>query len=150
MQKNNLKKYSFISNYQSEMGFTIIEMLLAFSIILIILTIIPSIWKTTNLHRPTERFSVYQFFHFISDQVHENKLTNTSDDQILLTTIDGDFIRFSMHNNLIRRQVNRSGHEVFLQNVATLRVTTEDDYLLLTLTMESGGVYEKVIHLFSQ
>ncbi|HHU19495.1 MAG TPA: prepilin-type N-terminal cleavage/methylation domain-containing protein [Bacilli bacterium] len=150
MSKINSSKYLFILNLQTERGFTIVELLLSLVILAMILLITPII--TSNIHHQpqTERFSVQQFFHAATDEIQSNQLSEKDQYRIILTTSTNEQIVLSKYNDTIRRQVNRTGHEVLLRDVKQLAIEYNDQYLLIKLEMKSEQKYEKVITLFSQ
>jgi len=150
MQRNKVNKRLSIFNLQAESGFTLIEMLISLSMILVILAITPSLWNYLQLEPQTEQFSVYQFFHVVTDEIQLNQLLRQSEDSLLLENSDNDQILISKYNNTIRRQVNRTGHEILLRDIEKFELKYNDHYLLIQLQMESGNTYEKVITIFKK
>src|SRR5699024_4926952 len=117
---------------------------------LVILAITPSLWNYLQLEPQTEQFSVYQFFHVVTDEIQLNQLLRQSEDSLLLENSDNDQILISKYNNTIRRQVNRTGHEILLRDIEKFELKYNDHYLLIQLQMESGNTYEKVITIFKK
>ncbi|WP_440895845.1 competence type IV pilus minor pilin ComGF [Amphibacillus sp. Q70] len=150
MQKNKLNKQLFISSQSTEDGFTLIEMLISFSIMFFILLITPTLWQYLDHQPQTERFSVDQFFHAVSDEVQLNQLLEQSTYSLSLQSTDQKHILLSKYNDTIRRQVNRTGHEILLRDVQTFEVDYHDQYLIIQLKMKSGNVYEKIITEFKK
>ena len=150
MQRNKVNKRLSIFNLQAESGFTLIEMLISLSMILVILAITPSLWNYLQLEPQTEQFSVYQFFHVVTDEIQLNQLLRQSEDSLLLENSDNDQILISKYNNTIRRQVNQTGHEILLRDIEKFELKYNDHYLLIQLQMESGNTYEKVITIFKK
>ncbi len=99
----------------------------------------------------TEALSVQQFF----IQLHYEMISSTSayvaNNQLHIRFIDRNdgsekTARFSQYNNAIRRQVNRSGHEIYLHQVSNVIFEEQTNAIFLTITKESGEVYEKTIY----
>ena len=105
-------------------GFTLVEMLLAFSTFLIIVSFIPiSITMIAQNGRVDERLQRMEWEVFISQikkeirmseqvQVDNNRLHLRSNGQLIMYEIYG--------SKSIRRRVDLKGHEIILQNVKTV------------------------------
>lgn len=126
------------------------ELLLSLSILFFILLVTPTVWSNLIFDADTERYAVQQFFHTATDEVQQNKIAEQNNYQLILATTKIDQIIISKYNDTIRRQINRTGHEILLRNVEKFNIEYTDRYLLLKLTMDSGLKYEKVITLFTQ
>lgn len=150
MQKKRRMRRLFISSQSNEHGFTLIEMLISFSILSFLLLITPTIWTYLNYQPQTERFSVHQFFHVITDEVQLYQVLGDSHDSLSLQTIDQKHILISKYKDTIRRQVNRTGHEVLMRDVQSFEVKYFDHYLVIKLRLKSGNLYEKVITKFNK
>ncbi|MBU5594774.1 prepilin-type N-terminal cleavage/methylation domain-containing protein [Amphibacillus sp. MSJ-3] len=150
MQKKRRMRRLFISSQSNEHGFTLIEMLISFSILSFLLLITPTIWTYLNYQPQTERFSVHQFFHVITDEVQLYQVLGDSHDSLSLQTIDQKHILISKYKDTIRRQVNRAGHEVLMRDVQSFEVKYFDHYLVIKLRLKSGNLYEKVITKFNK
>lgn len=145
MKRNILKKHLSIFKKSPESGFTLIEVMIALSLLIFILLVTPPIWESFDYQNQTERFSVYQLFHFVSDEIHINQAVEVASNQLIITTRSDDQIYISQYGGNIRRQVNRTGHEVLLRDVDVFEVEQIKNYILITITMESGNQYEKII-----
>ncbi|NMA91056.1 MAG: ComGF family competence protein [Amphibacillus sp.] len=131
-------------------AFTIVELLIALTVISLILVISPTVWTNLNHQPQTERYSVQQFFHAITDEIQTNRLAEQAHDKLVLSNLANEQIVISKYQDLIRRQVNRTGHEILLRDVKQFLVYYSDDYVEVMITMNSGEVYEKTITLFVQ
>lgn len=150
MQKTSLNRFSSILRIKTERGFTLVELLLSLSILFFILLVTPTVWSNIEFDAETERYAVQQFFHTATDEVQQNRIAEQNNHQIILATTAIDQIIISRYNDTIRRQINRTGHEILLRNVEQFNIDYTDRYLLIKLTMNSGMKYEKVITLFTQ
>lgn len=150
MQKINLNRLWFILKDENNGGFTIVELLLSLSILFIIILVTPSVWSNINHYQPqTERFAVRQFFHGVTDEIQLHRVKEQDQNRIVINTTTNDQIILSKYYDTIRRQVNRTGHEILLRDVDLFTINYTDQYLLIKLTMKSGRSYEKVITLFT-
>ncbi|BAM47278.1 hypothetical protein AXY_11460 [Amphibacillus xylanus NBRC 15112] len=131
-------------------AFTIVELLIALTVISLILVISPTVWTNLNHQPQTERYSVQQFFHAITDEIQTNRLAEQAHDKLVLSNLANEQIVISKYQDLIRRQVNRTGHEILLRDVKQFLVYYSDDYVEVMITMNSGEVYEKTITIFVQ
>ncbi len=150
MQKTNLNRFTSILRIKTERGFTLVEILLALSILIFILLVTPTVWSNLVFHPDTERYAVQQFFHTATDEVQQHQLAEQNNYQLILATNTIDQVIISRYNDTIRRQVNRTGHEILLRDVEQFNIDYTDRYLLIKLTMNSGMKYEKVVTLFTQ
>lgn len=150
MPKINSNKHLFILNLLTDRGFTIVELLLSLAILAMILMTTPIIRNNIHHQPQTERFSVQQFFHAATDEIQGNQLSEQDHNRIVLTTATNEQIVLSKYNDTIRRQVNRTGHEILLRDVKQLAVEYHNQYLLIKLEMKSEQKYEKIITLFTQ
>ncbi len=150
MQRNEQNKFMSITTLNQTDAFTIVELLIALTVISLILVISPTVWINLNHHPQTERYSVQQFFHAITDEIQTNRLAEQAHDKLVLSNLANEQIVISKYQDLIRRQVNRTGHEILLRDVKQFLVYYSDDYVEVMITMNSGEVYEKTITLFVQ
>ncbi|WP_081585436.1 competence type IV pilus minor pilin ComGF [Amphibacillus xylanus] len=150
MQRNEQNKFMSITTLNQTDAFTIVELLIALTVISLILVISPTVWTNLNHQPQTERYSVQQFFHAITDEIQTNRLAEQAHDKLVLSNLANEQIVISKYQDLIRRQVNRTGHEILLRDVKQFLVYYSDDYVEVMITMNSGEVYEKTITIFVQ
>lgn len=150
MQRNEQNKFMSITTLNQTDAFTIVELLIALTVISLILVISPTVWINLNHQPQTERYSVQQFFHAITDEIQTNRLAEQAHDKLVLSNLANEQIVISKYQDLIRRQVNRTGHEILLRDVKQFLVYYSDDYVEVMITMNSGEVYEKTITIFVQ
>src|SRR5690554_532450 len=111
MQRNEQNKFMSITTLNQTDAFTIVELLIALTVISLILVISPTVWINLNHQPQTERYSVQQFFHAITDEIQTNRLAEQAHDKLVLSNLANEQIVISKYQDLIRRQVNRTGHE---------------------------------------
>lgn len=105
----------------NERGFTLIEMLLALSISLLIVLLLPSLVKTIGSGHELERdFSrdVSLFLNHLSRDVREAQTVETGVNMLLIDKGSrGRYLIELTPSNQIRRTLNRAGHVLHLENV---------------------------------
>ncbi|WP_409972334.1 competence type IV pilus minor pilin ComGF [Bacillus sp. Bva_UNVM-123] len=130
--KGQLKNVSFFNNS----GFTMLEMLYAFSIFLIIIAFFP-ISFTLLFHN--ERFDAaaqnMEWNVFINQLKKEIRLADevhVSNGRLLLKK-NGQDVLYEKYRTSIRRRVDYSGHEVVLQKIDTVQFEKIKDGVRITV-----------------
>lgn len=101
-------------------GFTIIEVLVAFSIFLLIASVIPQFIKTISFEpKLLQRLETSIFFQqFVFDVQKSGNVY--ADHNSLYLQQDNEIVTYAYFQQKIRRQVNGKGHEIVLQNVSNV------------------------------
>lgn len=141
VKKINLACITIVSNS----GMTFIELLLGLFIFSTLIMFLPPIYRLTNVDDFNQQLAVDQFFNFVTDEIRINKLIALDEASIELANEQDDKIKISQYNQLIRRQVNGSGHEVLLRDVADFRIISLSSGLKLKIRTLTGDLYEKII-----
>lgn len=117
------KKYQNVP-MQNERGFTLAEMLIAFMVFCILVSLFPLAIQTIgSLKYLEQRTENLEWEVFLSQMKKETRLSNpvtVLGDKLLLQK-NGDTILYEKYGSNIRRRVNYTGHETLLQNVASVR-----------------------------
>ena len=119
-----VKRYKLTSLF-NERGFTLVDMLLAFSIFLIIAAYIPlSINMIYRIGDVDDRIQRMEWEVFISQVKKEIRMSEHVEVDInnnrLLLLKDGRQILYEKYSSNVRRRVDTKGHEILLQNIETL------------------------------
>ena len=119
-----VKRYKLTSLF-NERGFTLVDMLLAFSIFLIIAAFIPlSINMIYRIGDVDDRIQRMEWEVFISQVKKEIRMSEYVEVDInnnrLLLLKDGRQILYEKYSSNVRRRVDTKGHEILLQNIETL------------------------------
>lgn len=140
-------------NLNDERGVTYAEALLTLFITFIILGGIPyslkAIWIYSQ-HSPQKDVAVYQFYHFVEQDLYTTTSITILDEGVRLYKQDGDIIDIEQYGNIIRRRVNERGHQWLLQDVQSFQAQNTKDGFVLTLTREGGGFYQKRFNLYTK
>ncbi|WP_418936222.1 competence type IV pilus minor pilin ComGF [Natronobacillus azotifigens] len=147
MLEVNKKKsfYTTIPLFKSNRAFTLVEVLIGLTIFSTLMLLLPTIFRFVELDNHTDELAVRQFFHFVTDEIHSNSIDRINTNSIQLRNNGGDKITISKYNDLIRRQVNGTGHEILLRNVNHFTVVSLSNGLHLTIQSQNGDTYEKII-----
>lgn len=109
---------------RNERGFTIAEMLIAFMVFCILVSLFPlAIQNVGSLTYLEQRTQKLEWEVFLSQIKKETRLSNpitVLGDKLLLQK-NGETILYEKYGSNLRRRVNYTGHETLLQNVASVR-----------------------------
>ncbi len=125
-----------------ERGFTLIEMLLALSISLLIMLLLPSLVKTIGSgHEIGRDFSrdVSLFFNHLSCDVREAQTVETGVNMLFIDK--GSRGRYSIEltsSNQLRRTLNRAGHVLLLEDVHSLHCQLSGQMVLCEVELLNG------------
>ncbi|WP_112181303.1 MULTISPECIES: competence type IV pilus minor pilin ComGF [Paraliobacillus] len=147
MLKIKPKKFAYII-IQTEKGFTLISILFSLALISTTLALIPTVYRLIDQQSYTDELSVRQFFHFLSNEIHENDFNYIDDNTIHLTKQTGEHILISPYQNTIRKQINNTGHEILVRNVKTFILEELSFGIHVTITTITGELYAKTISFY--
>lgn len=112
---------------QSERAFTLIEMLLVLSILLLLLAFFPSLMSVVVTgHQLKDQSSqdMTIFFNHLARDVKEAREIETGYDFIQIEKGDGDrYVIERISSNKLRRQRNYAGHVLLLEDVRSFQCT---------------------------
>ncbi|GEN87395.1 competence type IV pilus minor pilin ComGF [Oceanobacillus sp. FSL W8-0428] len=140
--------------WSSAHGFTLISMLIAMTILVLTLPFVYYALSTLQIKQTyTESLSIQQLFTQLRNDIISSTSAHIADNQLYIRFIDqSDNIektaRFSQYNNSIRRQINGQGHEIYLHQVSNVVFEEQSNAIFLTITMESGEFYEKILYTY--
>ncbi|GGM31627.1 competence protein ComGF [Paraliobacillus quinghaiensis] len=142
------KKHVYTIIHLNENGFTLVSLLISVAIIGSTLTLIPTIFRLIEYDSHTSEYSIRQFFHFLSDELHKNKYDYVENNTIHLTNESGKRITISYYPEVIRRQVNGVGHEIFVRNIETFHVKELSYGVHVSIITTSGESYAKTFSFY--
>lgn len=139
------KRSVYTTFHKNGQGFTLIELLIGLTIFSTILLLLPSVFKLVDLNSQTDEMAVRQFFHFATDEIQVSAGRSINNNRIQLITSNNNTVTISHYNQLIRRQVNGTGHEVLVRNITEFKVEPTQNGVNLKIQTTNGDVYEKTI-----
>jgi competence protein ComGF len=132
-----------------QQGFTILEMLITLNVLLVLLSLFPLLFSvlskwmfTMNSLNPFELEVAKQQ---ISFEIREAKEVSIESASIKLENHDNQTIQYEQYNNILRRRVNNSGHEVVLQRINSVEFGLVSKGVKLTIFDESNIIHVIVI-----
>src|SRR5690625_4902502 len=122
MLKKGPNKYACtdIEN-KHQRGFTMVSMLITMTILIITLPLLTHVTKHVSYSSNYDELSVQQFFHFLRDECMQTTAYKVDNKKVVLDLPDGKKATLQRYNNLIQRQVDGKGFEVFLRDVKGLQ-----------------------------
>ncbi|MDG5788722.1 ComGF family competence protein [Evansella sp. AB-P1] len=131
-------------------GITLVELLISLSIFFVIISMVPivfSIWV-----KPESSGLVYEekilFMNQLKLDFRSSDYFWTNVNETILyfnRPSDQATIQYELYQDKVRRRVNKSGHEVFLQNVSKLEVRAVHNGVEVKIQGIDGLNYEKLI-----
>ncbi|RDW21931.1 competence type IV pilus minor pilin ComGF [Oceanobacillus chungangensis] len=148
MLEKEKRPSAYLEYMLHERGFTFVSMLFAITILFITLPFTGYLLNGTTNTSNYEQISVYQFFQFLRDEVIRSTDISITDGKLqLLQKINNKpaITTIEKYDSLIRRQVDGTGHEIFLFDVKELTFIHDPIGFLIRVTTLQGNAYEKRI-----
>ena len=127
------KKVWVFKTMKNEKGFTLVEMLLSFSMMLLILTFL--VMMLQLLFNENERdFNQLEWEVFIQQAKYEAQGSNTislRNNIVTFARYNGEMVSYEPYQQVIRRRVNGTGHEVLLQNVKSVKYEATSNGIII-------------------
>jgi competence protein ComGF len=133
---------------QNENGFNFITVLTMLSIVLITIPFLSIAIQTVQPVNDYEELRVHEFSRFLRDEFIQSTNVSIQDDSLHLVQEDDRVVTISQYQNLIRRQVDSQGHEIYLRNVHHITFIKEEDVIRVIITLDSGNRYERIFRLY--
>ncbi|MDL4841555.1 competence type IV pilus minor pilin ComGF [Aquibacillus rhizosphaerae] len=147
--QNKLKKNSAFTVIQkSEKGFSLISVLFALTVLFIMLPLIPFIFSLTDQTSFYDELATRQFFHFVTDELHNATNYSVNNSTLSLQQSNGDILTIEQYNQLIRRQLKGTGHEILLRDIKEMLIEDTSFGVHIKITTLQGELYEKKISFY--
>lgn len=127
-------------------GFTLIEVLISFSVVLLLTTFFPILLK--SLSALTEEKSgihpleLEVFIHQAKVEIRNAKNVTTNGLMLTIMNDNGQRITYENYQGNIRRRVNGTGHEIMLQNIKQVRFQQVKNGAIFFLEGNNQDLYE--------
>ncbi|WP_318508427.1 competence type IV pilus minor pilin ComGF [Bacillus sp. T3] len=147
MANQSLNK--FVKN-QNDRGFTLVEMLFAFSIFSMIVILLPLMVQLLIQDQPLEkRIQHFEWEVFISQMKKELRMSQkiTVVNQRIQLEKDGQIIIYEKYGTTLRRRVDGKGHEIILQQVAAFQFTRLPNGVFVSVEDYFGNKYQEEIRV---
>jgi competence protein ComGF len=143
-------KSSFAAS-QNEQAFTLIEMLFSFTIFTIIVFFISPIFQMILGNTPQQgRIQDLEWEVFCSQMKKEIRMSTkvqVSANTLILTEDVGTVV-YEKYQNILRRRVYMTGHEVLLQNIANVNFTMLKNSIRVAVKDLNGKDYTVTVYSF--
>ncbi|WP_183030288.1 ComGF family competence protein [Clostridium sp. 1xD42-85] len=139
-----MKNYAF-TPYHRESGFTLVTTLIAIGILAFSIPFVSYVLRDASTVNSNTHLSVGQFFIFMRNEVMQAQELKIYPNQLKLMMQNGEEATFAMYGSLVRRQVDNTGHEIYLRDVKNISFSPLPYGLLITVTTIEGEQYDKEI-----
>lgn len=144
-------KRSFVSIIiKNRWGFTLISTLLAITIISLTLPLLTPIIKAVSYQTTYYLTSTEHFFFFIYQKILQSDYFYVKNNRLYFKNKNGQLIKIEKYGSVVRRQVDRKGHEIYLRDVENFTIKQLDHHIFIEVHLKSGEVYEKTFINFKQ
>ncbi|MBM7363814.1 competence type IV pilus minor pilin ComGF [Priestia taiwanensis] len=130
-------------------GFTLLESLLALSITIVIVSLLPLfIQLLHNDFQKKEGLHMFEWEIFLQQaqmELRGSQKVTVSTNDLLFIGKEGERIMYEKKNGKLRRRVNGAGHEVLLQHVDTIRFIPIEQGIIIKVVDTTKHVYKRVI-----
>lgn len=134
----------------NEKGFTLMEALVSFSVVLIITAFLPILFQTIYTLLKEEKgihpLELEVFTQQAKMEIRTAKSVTTTDKVLTIRNGNNQSITFEKYQGNIRRRVNGTGHEIMLQNVKDVVFVQTRNGAILFITGDEEDFYEIPIH----
>lgn len=131
--------------FKTERGFTLYTLLLVISVLIICIPIYGAILRAIPDKSYYDEISIQQFFQLLQQECNKATSIHADNHHIIMLSHNGERISFEQYGNLIRRQVNHLGHEIYLRDIESWNIVHVTNGLRIKITSLKGEHYEKTI-----
>ncbi|MED3935297.1 competence type IV pilus minor pilin ComGF [Priestia megaterium] len=137
---------------KSEKGFTLVEMLVSFTLFLLIVSFFPIIIPLAKqAYNPDFSMNEMEWEIFVNQlamEYREAKEVRIHATTLTLKMENNQVITYERYEDKIRRRVDESGHEVVLQHIKNIMYEQQKERLLIRLTDGVNKGREETITTF--
>lgn len=134
----------------NEKGFTLIEALVSFSVVLIITAFLPILFQTIYTLLKEEKgihpLELEVFTQQAKVEIRTAKSVTTTGKILTIKNVNNQSITYEKYQGNIRRRVNGTGHEIMLQNVRDVVFVQARNGAILFITGDEADFYEIPIY----
>lgn len=124
------------ANCLNEHAFTLVEMLFAFFIFTMIIFLISPVFsimlQQNDRQRRLQMMEWEVFCSQIKKEIRMSTKAQVVNNRLFLTEDTGTIV-FEKYENILRRRVNNTGHEVLLQNISDVNFTLMPNTVIVTV-----------------
>ena len=136
----------------SKQGFTLVETLFALSVFAIIVYFVSPLFQimlpTRDLKGHLQEMEWEVFSNQIKKEIHSTSTAVIPNEATVTFTTDAGAVTYEKYKSTLRRQVNGTGHEILLQNVAAVSFRPVKNAIEVTITDLTGKIFRIVAYSF--
>jgi len=125
-------------------GFTLLEVVICLAILIVVSSLLPILFLHLHQLNETMEENIYEewdlFVIQFRNEVKLHQIQHIEPKRLTLVNQTGHSIVFSLYGNLLRRQVNGAGHEVYLTGINELNFTSVNQLLYLEVVFTNGTI----------
>ena|SRR5690625_4959138 len=151
MLKRKKNKFVYTElKFKDPAGFTLVSNLLALTLIFIAVPFIGGLIETIKQPTAYEELSVNQFFYHFQQEFSNTKSIHVQGEKIELVTINDRVILYEKYNDVIRRRVNKEGHEIYLRDISDVSFKYLENGVEIQVLTTEGNRYEKYFMFYTK
>lgn len=126
-------------------GFTLIETMIALSLLLVIVSFSPLFIKAISPPKASglSLEELESFYTALGTAVREAKKVEVQGEKLMLISESGQSVSFSIYQNRVRKQINGQGYEIWLFSVKRFTPALFGNSVSITITDTASKVYER-------
>lgn len=128
---------------KSEAGFTFLELMFGLATTMIIIMFVPSLFRLVLVEKTVQPYELEVFYQQLGADIREAQSITTNGRQFILDMPNGSQVLVEQYQDVIRRRVNMSGHEVMLQHVQSVMFTIENHGVVIKITDRDGLIHQR-------
>jgi competence protein ComGF len=136
-----------------EDGYTLLEMLISFSLFLMMMSFVPIMIKMTKEHQETAvSLSTLEWDLFVQQltfEMREGHQVECSEQRLSFVNNYHQTITYEKYGEKIRRRVNGTGHEVVLQHISSVQFSKVPQGVLVQIRDLENRLYAERMSLFN-
>lgn len=146
------RKFSYVTVFNNH-GFTLIEMLISFSIYCMLASFLPYVFSIIlNMNHVTNRTQQLEFELFISQlntELQGCDYVEVKNGKLYLQSV-GELVTYEKYGPYIRRLVQLQGHEIVLQNIKSVEFRQNQKSISISVIGNNNVLYEDQLFPFLQ
>ncbi|WP_077703555.1 competence type IV pilus minor pilin ComGF [Virgibacillus dokdonensis] len=144
MRNKQTKKSVFMPSHL-EYGFTFVTTSISIVVLVFSIPFVSYLLRQVSVDHAMNDLSVGQFFIFMRNEVMQAEEIKIYPHQLKLSMHNGDEATFEKYGNLIRRQVDGTGHEIYLRDIKDITFSPLSYGFHIIITTMKGEKYDKKI-----
>ncbi|MBR7797798.1 MAG: competence type IV pilus minor pilin ComGF [Bacillota bacterium] len=147
MPKKGKRSFVYTDSQHKQSGFSFITTLIMVTILVISLPFLSYLLKSISNQSDIHELSIQQFFQHLRNEVMQATDFRIVANKLLLES-NGATVSFELYQELIRRQVNGLGHEIYVRGVKDFSLAPLSYGFQIIITSTEGDTFEKDIILY--